>query len=81
MFWGNVKVKSLQRVGLGVEVADEAAKKELAQEGETPLVADHYGLIAEFEIEEGVKATTRGLKIAFLMLLIYNFLCNARKSD
>ncbi|KAF1952791.1 hypothetical protein CC80DRAFT_495112 [Byssothecium circinans] len=53
-FRGSVEVKSLWRIGVGVEVGDERARKELEEEGELPFVTDHYGLVAEIEVVGGL---------------------------
>jgi tyrosyl-DNA phosphodiesterase 2 len=50
-FWGEVEVKSLERIGVGVEVEDEGAREQLIEEGELPFVTDHYGLMGHFNID------------------------------
>lgn len=51
MFCGNAKVKNLQRIGVGVKVEDEQMRKEMIQKGMVDYVTDHYGEMAEVEIE------------------------------
>ncbi|ORX93865.1 Endonuclease/exonuclease/phosphatase [Clohesyomyces aquaticus] len=58
VYWGDVKVTHLERIGVGVEVEDEEAKEQL---GDWPFVTDHYGLMAEFEVGEWVCAESRGM--------------------
>lgn len=51
---GPLRLKNLQKVGVGVKVEDEAAAKELEEEGYGGFVTDHYGLMVEFEVGENV---------------------------
>jgi tyrosyl-DNA phosphodiesterase 2 len=51
VFWGEVEVKSLERIGVGLEVEDEDAREQLTDEGELPFVTDHYGLMGHFNID------------------------------
>ena len=50
MFCGNVKVKSFQRIGVGVKVDDEQLRKEMIAAGQVDFVTDHYGVMADMEI-------------------------------
>ncbi|KAF2465098.1 uncharacterized protein BDR25DRAFT_318795 [Lindgomyces ingoldianus] len=56
VFWGNLEVKELERIGVGIRVEDEDAKKEL---GEWDFVTDHYGLVAKFELPGTLENTIR----------------------
>jgi len=51
MFCGKVKAKSLQRIGVGVKVDDEQLRKEMIAAGQVDFVTDHYGVMAEMELE------------------------------
>ncbi|KAF2442357.1 hypothetical protein P171DRAFT_336936, partial [Karstenula rhodostoma CBS 690.94] len=50
VFWGDVGVVSLARIGVGVEVGDVLARRTLEKEGELAFVTDHYGLIGVYDI-------------------------------
>lgn len=56
MYCGNTKVKTLERIGVGVKVEDEQTRKEMVAAGLVEFVTDHYGLMAEMDIE-GAKLT------------------------
>ncbi|KAF2498905.1 hypothetical protein BU16DRAFT_446848, partial [Lophium mytilinum] len=58
VFSGEVGVKSLTRIGMGVVVEDEAVRAKMKAEEEVEFVTDHYGLIAEFSFEDGVQVAT-----------------------
>lgn len=48
-----LELKALERIGVGLRVEDEAASRELIEERGLDFVTDHYGLMVDFEIEEG----------------------------
>lgn len=50
MFCGNIEVKNLQRIGIGVKVEDEQTQKEMVNAGQLDFVTDHYGLMAEMNL-------------------------------
>jgi tyrosyl-DNA phosphodiesterase 2 len=56
MFCGNLRVRSLLKVGEGVVVEDEEKRQELVEDDYTPFVTDHLGLRADFELTEGALA-------------------------
>ncbi|KAF2806744.1 uncharacterized protein BDZ99DRAFT_369468, partial [Mytilinidion resinicola] len=58
VFCGEVGVQSLERIGMGVMVEDEAIKAKMKAEEEVEFVTDHYGLKAEFLLREGVEVAT-----------------------
>jgi len=51
MFCGKVKAKSLQRIGVGVKVDDDQLRKEMIAAGQVDFVTDHYGVMAEMELD------------------------------
>jgi len=59
MFCGNMKIKSLERIGVGIKVEDEQTQKEMVDAGQVEFVTDHYGLMAEMDI---VGATVASLE-------------------
>lgn len=50
LYHGSIQIKSLQRIGVGVKVAEEH-KQEMRALGCDEWVTDHYGLMATIEIE------------------------------
>ena len=50
LFCGRVKVKGLQRIGIGVKV-DEAKRAKMRSFGALEFVTDHYGLMADVSAE------------------------------
>lgn len=58
VFWGKVEVRMLERIGIGVQIEDEAAKREMENQGEMTFVTDHYGLLGVFELVDGLKIVT-----------------------
>ena len=50
MFCGNMTIKNLQRIGVGIKVEDEQTRKEMVDAGQVEFVTDHYGLMAEMDI-------------------------------
>lgn len=58
VFWGDVRVRKLDRMGVGVQVEDEAARSEIKSLGELPFVTDHYGLMGDFEVQDGLRTVT-----------------------
>jgi tyrosyl-DNA phosphodiesterase 2 len=56
-FWGDIEVKHLERIGVGVQVEDEHIANQLVAAGWTPFVTDHYGLMCEFSVDSGVIAS------------------------
>jgi tyrosyl-DNA phosphodiesterase 2 len=50
MFCGNMTIKNLQRIGIGIKVEDEQTRKEMVDAGQVEFVTDHYGLMAEMDI-------------------------------
>ena len=53
VYWGDVKVVSLERMGMGVEVEDEPARRALLRQEYMTFVTDHYGLIGVYDLEDG----------------------------
>jgi tyrosyl-DNA phosphodiesterase 2 len=53
-FWGDLEVKSLERIGVQVEVAEERVVKELEELGKLPYATDHYGLMGVFNVPDGL---------------------------
>jgi tyrosyl-DNA phosphodiesterase 2 len=51
-YWGEIKALSLERVGEGVEVKDEEAKKMIREAGGETFASDHLGLSILFEVVE-----------------------------
>lgn len=47
-----LKLKSLEKIGVGVKVEDESISAKLAEDGWLDFVTDHYGLMADFEVGE-----------------------------
>lgn len=47
-----LRPKSITRIGIGIRVEEEAARKQLEEAGYLDFVTDHYGLMADFEIGE-----------------------------
>ncbi|KAF2636579.1 hypothetical protein P280DRAFT_408851 [Massarina eburnea CBS 473.64] len=59
-FWGDgLGIKTLGRIGVGVEVGDLVAKKELEEKKKLKFATDHYGLVAEFEVEGGLETVSQ----------------------
>lgn len=56
VFWGDVKAKSLERIGVGVKIEDESIVRELESLDELPFVTDHYGLMSELSVSAGLCA-------------------------
>jgi tyrosyl-DNA phosphodiesterase 2 len=50
LFCGNLEIKSLERIGIGVKVEDEEVAKQMREAYQPEFVTDHYGLMAEFEL-------------------------------
>ncbi|MCJ1266798.1 hypothetical protein MMC22_006683 [Lobaria immixta] len=50
LFCGRVKMKGLQRIGIGVKV-DEAKRTKMRSFGALEFVTDHYGLMADVTVE------------------------------
>lgn len=57
VFWGGVRVSGLERMGVGVEVEDVLARKELEESGKGVFVTDHYGLAGRYEVEGGFEVS------------------------
>ena len=55
--WGAVAAEKLERIGMGVQVEDERARRELGEEEELTFVTDHYGLMGCFAIKDGLNTT------------------------
>ncbi|KAF3769147.1 hypothetical protein M406DRAFT_251364 [Cryphonectria parasitica EP155] len=53
-----LRVKKLEKVGVGVKVQDEEARRGLEEEGYFDFVTDHYGLMADFELGESWRLST-----------------------
>lgn len=49
LFCGDVRVKSFEKIGAGVKVAEEK-REEVRKAGEEEWVSDHYGVMGDFEI-------------------------------
>lgn len=45
-----LKLKSLEKIGVGVKVEDESISVKLTEDGWLDFVTDHYGLMADFEV-------------------------------
>lgn len=54
VFWGDLHVSSLERVGVDVKVEEERVVKELEKLGELPFATDHFGLMGVFTVEGGL---------------------------
>ncbi|KAH7357361.1 hypothetical protein BKA66DRAFT_473435 [Pyrenochaeta sp. MPI-SDFR-AT-0127] len=54
VFWGDVQVTALERIGIGLKVEDEKAREELEAEEELGFVTDHFGLKGEYTVEAGL---------------------------
>lgn len=54
VFWGNLHVSSLERVGIDVKVEEERVVRELEELGELPFATDHFGLMGVFTVEGGL---------------------------
>lgn len=48
-----LQLKSLERIGVGVEVEDAVVVEQLAEAGCFGFVTDHYGLMADFKVNDG----------------------------
>lgn len=48
VYSGSLRVKSLERIGVGVEVEDEQARMRLVERGQLTFATDHYGLMGEY---------------------------------
>lgn len=57
-FWGDLKVKSLERIGVQVKVGEERVVKELEKLGKLPYATDHYGLMAAFNFPDGLSSAS-----------------------
>lgn len=57
VFWGNIEAKSLELIGVGVEVQDETAVERLRAAEQLSFVTDHYGLMCEFTLNSGIVAS------------------------
>jgi tyrosyl-DNA phosphodiesterase 2 len=55
VYWGRLEVRGLQRIGIGIEVSEQAARRDLEQKQELLFVTDHYGLLGEFQIDDGMR--------------------------
>jgi tyrosyl-DNA phosphodiesterase 2 len=53
-FWGDVAVQSLERIGVQVKVEEERVAQELEMLGKLPYATDHYGLMAVFDVPDGL---------------------------
>jgi len=52
MFCGALEAKSLERIGVGVVVEEDAVRKQMKDAGRLAYVTDHYGLMAELKLKE-----------------------------
>ncbi len=57
VYWGDIEVDMLERIGIGVQVEDEKARKALEDDEELTFATDHYGLVGGFTVKKGLKAT------------------------
>ncbi|OCK73772.1 hypothetical protein K432DRAFT_364441 [Lepidopterella palustris CBS 459.81] len=62
LFCGAVGVRRLERIGVGVVVEEEGIRRKMREEGKVEFVTDHYGLMAELVLGEGVGVRMRGEK-------------------
>lgn len=53
VFWGDIEVSALEKIGVGVEVEDVLARRNLEKEGKLTFVTDHYGLMGVYEVPGG----------------------------
>ena len=53
VYWGETRVRTLQRIGVGVEVEDIVARGALESQEELTYVTDHYGLMGVYDVEYG----------------------------
>jgi tyrosyl-DNA phosphodiesterase 2 len=58
VYWGDVTAKSLERIGVGVKLEDKSLVKELAKNDELPFVTDHYGLMSELSVKDGLRGVS-----------------------
>jgi len=52
IFCGALEAKSLQRIGVGVTVQDDAVREQMKDAGWLDWVTDHYGLVVDLELKE-----------------------------
>lgn len=50
VFWGDIHVRSLVRIGANVKVEDEKMARDMNDLDELPFVTDHYGLMSELQV-------------------------------
>lgn len=53
-YYGDIKAVSLERIGEGIEVTDEAAKDEIRKAGGETFASDHLGLSILFELPQSL---------------------------
>ncbi|KAJ4288065.1 hypothetical protein N0V90_012082 [Kalmusia sp. IMI 367209] len=53
VYWGDIEVTGLDRIGVGVRIEDDDARRALEEEETLDFVTDHYGLIGNFHVEGG----------------------------
>jgi len=51
-YWGNIKALSLERIGEGIEVSDEAERDAIRKAGGEIFASDHLGLSIVFEVSQ-----------------------------
>ncbi|KAF2874701.1 Endonuclease/exonuclease/phosphatase [Massariosphaeria phaeospora] len=52
--WGKVDGRGMEKVGVGIKIQDKKIAKEMEANGELTFVTDHYGVMAEFFVEQGL---------------------------
>jgi tyrosyl-DNA phosphodiesterase 2 len=52
VYCGKIRVRALERIGVGVKVQDEQARWRLEKQGALDFVTDHYGLIGDYVFDE-----------------------------
>ena len=55
VYWGDLEAQSLERIGMGVKVEEEEALRELRAWKKLTFVTDHYGLMCEFVVPDGLR--------------------------
>lgn len=60
VFWGDVAVNRLEKIGVGVEVKDGAARMMMKRQGKLTYVTDHFGLMGLYTVEGGFEVNMEG---------------------
>ena len=57
VYCGNLRVRALERIGVGIRVQDEQAAWRLGQQGALDFVTDHYGLMGDYVFDEDISTS------------------------